>query len=222
MAAESEKVYILFDGGDDLRLPAVLSIAPRLPSEVTTNPVEPAKSESGSQVRTDVTDNTRPGAKTLSLEIFVSELIGQEENEAYDPDFAGDHIKVRERLELARDNGELLHIDLGADKGLYPDMLILEFDPTWERGKGKSLWAALQLQQITFATTKVRKAPAKTNQTPPVDPNSKLLTQGANGKDLGFNTPVEIKAGRLDAQTLGATSFLGVEADVNWARGLAN
>lgn len=144
----AELTFIAFDGGDSLQIQATMGISPNHGVDVSTNAVEDGA---------DISDHARPQPETLSLTIFVSELEGQEGE--YDKFFMGDHITIRERFLQSLKDGELLHIDLGPDKGIYSDMLITNMSPSWEPGGGKSLNFTLALQQIKRVTAKTEPSP---------------------------------------------------------------
>jgi len=209
-----DQVFLYFDSGDNLAIACTSEITPGHTAQATTSPVE---------VGSDITDHVRVDPDTLSLSIFLSELVGQEEKSAYDPDFVGDHIKVRERLIQARNQRDPVSIDLGPDKGVYPDMIITAVSPVWTEGMGKSPVITLQLLQIVYATTKTRKIAPKTRAAftagavTGVGDKPALFNQGAAGANLGnINTkalsPLDILTNKVKDVT---QKIPGLP---NWAR----
>jgi len=221
----AELTFIAFDGGDTLTIAATMGISPNHGVDVSTNAVEDGA---------DISDHARPQPESLSLTIFVSEIDGQEGE--YDKFFVGDHITVRERFLQAIKDSELLHIDLGPDKGIYSDMLITNMSPSWEPGGGKSLNFTLALQQIKRVTAKTQPSPrAKAkllgagignafNQNALSNIANRdggvtksLFQQGQNAVQLGAKT-LEATSGNLADQVTGAITNGGITAG-SWVRG---
>lgn len=204
-----DTTFFYFDSGDNLELLCTTAITPNHTAQSTDSPVE---------VGSNISDHVRVNPDTLSLTIFLSEMVGQEENKAYDPDFVGEHIKVRERLIKALKGRDPVSIDLGADKGVYADMILLDVSPIWTEGEGKSPTITLQLKQLVYATTKTRKVAPKTLaggginglQGLPPDPNAQLWQQGSGAKDLGTLNPKALPA--TDQLVNRVKSVSGIEA----------
>ncbi|MBF2051961.1 MAG: hypothetical protein IGS03_00680 [Candidatus Sericytochromatia bacterium] len=146
--SETDLVYVLFADDTGYYVHCTVSVAPNYKSEVTQHEVEQGA---------NISDHIHNPPVTLSMTQFMSELVGQEENEEYDPYFVGEHITLHERLIQARNNKELLSVDCGPEKGIFGDMAILDYSPSWDNGgDGKSLNYTLSLQEISLAETKTR------------------------------------------------------------------
>lgn len=177
-----DQVLFAFDSAEDvMTLACTTSIVPSHTAQSIDSPVE---------VGSDITDHVRVNPRSLSLTIFLSELVGQEENETFDPDFAGDHIKFRERLIQGLEERDPVTVDLGPDKGVYANMILLDVSPIWTEGEGKSPTITLQLKEIVYATTKTRSlAPASAKSVDKLPPPPKLFDQGGAAKDFGLINP---------------------------------
>lgn len=151
--SEADLVFILFPNDDGFRVHVTVDVSPNYSAEATDNATEE---------NSDIADNARNNPKTLTLTQFMSEIVGQEDFEEYDPYFVGDHILLNERLLLAHERKELLAVDCGPEKGIFDNMLITGYSPNWSNnGDGKSLNYTLNLKQINVAATKTRNIAAE-------------------------------------------------------------
>lgn len=200
--SENDLVYFLFPNDDGFRIHVTVDISPTYTTEVTQNATEE---------NSDINDNARNTPLTLTLTQFMSELVGQEELEQYDPYFVGDHIKLHERLLLARQNKEVLAIDCGPEKGIFGNMLITSYTPNWSSGgDGKSLNYTLNLQQIDYAATKTRNLAAEQAVK---EHNAAFKDRQKNGRQPtrpGIERISDAKRSIIDMKTLTTNKFRGI------------
>lgn len=154
---DAELVYVLFADNTDFYIHATFDVQPSFSSTVTDLEVETGSNTS---------DHIRPGPIPLSLTGFMSELEGQT-GDTVDPDFRGDHTAFNERMQAAWLAGETISLDCGSVRGLYADMAIENYSPSWSISDddGRSLNFSLQLKQISYAEAKRKKI----NSEPPIN-----------------------------------------------------
>ena len=195
---DAELVYVLFADNTDFYIHATFDVQPSFSSTVTSLEVETGSNTS---------DHIRPEPIPLSLTGFMSELEGQT-GDTVDPDFRGDHTAFDERMRAAWLAGETISLDCGSVRGLYADMAIENYSPSWSISDddGRSLNFSLQLKQISYAEAKRKKI----NSEPPNSGFPKT-TQSGNVSTLSPSESLTNKALRVK-QPAGAPAG-------DWTRG---
>lgn len=204
------KVYWLFDDGTEFWVHCVNELTPNYTSEATSLEVE----EGG-----ESSDHIRPNPVEISLTGFFSELEGQENNDAYDPQFQGDHTAFHERMLQAWQSGETISIDARLIRGLYADVAILNYSCPFTVEEGLSLNFTFQGRVIRYAELK------KTSLTPSqsvVNKNNvenSTYIQYSGVRDYGTIQPTTPSA-KLDSQARHYLHPPGVPAEnKDWMRG---
>lgn len=203
-----DQVLLAFDSGDVITLLCTSAIVPGHSAQSSKSPVE---------VGSETTDHVKVNPTTLSLTIFLSEMVGQEENETYDSDFVGSHIELRERFIQGLNARDPVTVDLGPDKGIYPNMILLDVSPIWTEGEGKSPTLTLQMEELVYHTTKTRKlAPPSKQKAAALPAKPVIFDQGAAAIDLGLLNPQELPA---TSPLLNELKLISMpEAVPDWAR----
>jgi len=195
---DAELVYVLFADNTDFYIHATFDVQPSFSSTITDLEVETGANTS---------DHIRPAPIPLSLTGFMSELEGQT-GDTVDPDFRGDHTAFNERMQAAWLAGETISLDCGSVRGLYADMAIENYSPSWSVSDddGRSLNFSLQLKQISYAEAKRKKI----NSEPP-NAGFPKTTQSGNVSTLNPSESLTNKALRVK-QPAGAPAG-------DWTRG---
>lgn len=215
-------VFIEFSDGTEFSVDAVESIAPVYSQAASSNFVEEG---------VDISDHVRPQPLSLSLTCYMGDaplyLESGPEPRVYDPDADGPHRQIHERLEQAAVTGERITVDC-SNKGLYENLVILNYAPVWDNQHGNSLQFSLQLQQFLTANTETKKL--KTGETPEsstgksVDPEKAKaadpkLKQG-DADQRRFTKPV--RRGRAPEARANETPLAEVTGDVIFQQNLEN
>jgi len=165
------KVYFLFADNTEFWIHCTSEVAPNYTANATDLEVEEGA---------ETTDHIRPVPISLQLTGFMSELEGQEQLDAYDSEFQGDHTAFNDRMIQAWEKSELVSVDARKIRGLYADMAILNYSPVWSMSDddGLSLNFSLQLKHIRFTQLKRTSVEAAKKQ---VDKN-KITDQAVKQK----------------------------------------
>lgn len=139
-------VFILFSATEEeYEIDVTESVMPEYSADVTQHAVE-----TGSPV----TDHRIIQPKKLTVSGLITD-VPLTATGPYNPESTGKHTEVRERLERAHAESELLLIDCGPTRGIYENMAITSLSFGWDYDTGNAFRVSLALQEIVTTEAQV-------------------------------------------------------------------